>query len=191
MTEASAPEQLVLIDGSGYIFRAFHALPMMMSPEGVPVNAVFGFTKMLMKLMDDLQPSHVLVIFDAGRVTFRNDIYPEYKQNRTDPPDELVPQFSLVRDATEAMSLPVTELPGFEADDLIASYAKMAHESGTDCLIVSSDKDLMQLVRPGVTMLDPMKQRRISDAEVVEKFGVLPNRVVDVQSLAGDSTDNV
>ena len=191
MTEASAPEQLVLIDGSGYIFRAFHALPMMMSPEGVPVNAVFGFTKMLMKLMDDLQPSHVLVIFDAGRVTFRNDIYPEYKQNRTDPPDELVPQFSLVRDATEAMSLPVTELPGFEADDLIASYAKMAHESGTDCLIVSSDKDLMQLVRPGVTMLDPMKQRRISNAEVVEKFGVLPNRVVDVQSLAGDSTDNV
>ena len=191
MTEASAPEQLVLIDGSGYIFRAFHALPMMMSPEGVPVNAVFGFTKMLMKLMNDLQPSHVLVIFDAGRVTFRNDIYPEYKQNRTDPPDELVPQFSLVRDATEAMSLPVTELPGFEADDLIASYAKMAHESGTDCLIVSSDKDLMQLVRPGVTMLDPMKQRRISDAEVVEKFGVLPNRVVDVQSLAGDSTDNV
>jgi DNA polymerase-1 len=191
MTEVSAPEQLVLIDGSGYIFRAFHALPMMMSPEGVPVNAVFGFTKMLMKLMDDLQPSHVLVIFDAGRVTFRNDIYPEYKQNRTDPPDELVPQFSLVRDATEAMSLPVTELPGFEADDLIASYAKMAHESGTDCLIVSSDKDLMQLVRPGVTMLDPMKQRRISDAEVVEKFGVLPNRVVDVQSLAGDSTDNV
>ncbi|MBT5256153.1 MAG: DNA polymerase I [Alphaproteobacteria bacterium] len=191
MTEASAPEQLVLIDGSGYIFRAFHALPMMMSPEGVPVNAVFGFTKMLMKLMDDLQPSHVLVIFDAGRVTFRNDIYPEYKQNRTDPPDELVPQFSLVRDATEAMSLPVTELPGFEADDLIASYAKMAHESGTDCLIVSSDKDLMQLVRPGVTMLDPMKQRRISDAEVVEKFGVLPNRVVDVQSLAGDTTDNV
>ena len=191
MTEASAPEQLVLIDGSGYIFRAFHALPMMVSPEGVPVNAVFGFTKMLMKLMNDLQPSHVLVIFDAGRVTFRNDIYPEYKQNRTDPPDELVPQFSLVRDATEAMSLPVTELPGFEADDLIASYAKMAHESGTDCLIVSSDKDLMQLVRPGVTMLDPMKQRRISDAEVVEKFGVLPNRVVDVQSLAGDSTDNV
>ena len=191
MTEVSSPEQLVLIDGSGYIFRAFHALPMMVSPEGVPVNAVFGFTKMLMKLMDDLQPSHVLVIFDAGRVTFRNDIFPEYKQNRTDPPEELVPQFSLVRDATEAMSLPVTELPGFEADDLIASYAKMAHESGTECLIVSSDKDLMQLVRPGVTMLDPMKQRHISDAEVVEKFGVPPNRVVDVQSLAGDSTDNV
>ena len=191
MTEVSSPEQLVLIDGSGYIFRAFHALPMMVSPEGVPVNAVFGFTKMLMKLMNDLQPSHVLVIFDAGRVTFRNDIFPEYKQNRTDPPEELVPQFSLVRDATEAMSLPVTELPGFEADDLIASYAKMAHESGTECLIVSSDKDLMQLVRPGVTMLDPMKQRHISDAEVVEKFGVPPNRVVDVQSLAGDSTDNV
>ena len=191
MTELSPPEQLVLIDGSGYIFRAFHALPMMVSPNGVPVNAVFGFTKMLMKLMDDLQPSHVLVIFDAGRVTFRNDIYPDYKQNRTDPPDELVPQFSLVRDATEALSLPVAELPGFEADDLIASYARMAHETGTDCLIVSSDKDLMQLVRPGVTMLDPMKQRRISDAEVAEKFGVLPNRVVDVQSLAGDSTDNV
>ena len=191
MTDSSPPEQLVLIDGSGYIFRAFHALPMMLSPNGVPVNAVFGFTKMLMKLIDDLQPSHVLVIFDAGRVTFRNDIYPDYKQNRTDPPDELVPQFSLVRDATEALSLPVAELPGFEADDLIASYARMAHETGTDCLIVSSDKDLMQLVRPGVTMLDPLKQRRISDAEVAEKFGVLPNRVVDVQSLAGDSTDNV
>ncbi len=191
MAGSSASEQLVLIDGSGYIFRAFHALPIMVRSDGVPVNAVFGFTKMLMKLVSDLQPSHLLVVFDAGRVTFRNDIYPDYKQNRTDPPDDLVPQFSLVREAAEAMSLPVAELQGFEADDLIASYAKMAHQNGIDCLIVSSDKDLMQLVRPGVTMLDPMKQRRIGDNEVIEKFGVLPERVVDVQSLAGDSSDNV
>ena len=183
--------RLVLVDGSGYIFRAFHGLPMMTRPDGTPINAVFGFTKMLLKLMSDLDPSHVAVIFDAGRVTFRNDIYPEYKANRTEPPEELVPQFSLVRDAAEAMSLPVLEMPGFEADDLIASFARQAEEQGQTCLIVSSDKDLMQLVRGPVTMLDPMKNRPIAAAEVVEKFGVGPDKVVDVQALAGDSTDNV
>ena len=190
MTEMSS-DRLILIDGSGYIFRAFHGLPMMTRPDGTPINAVFGFTKMLLKLMADLNPSHVVVIFDAGRVTFRNEIYADYKANRSDPPEELVPQFPLVRDAAEAMSLPVLEMPGFEADDLIASFAKRAEQQNQPCLIVSSDKDLMQLVRGSVTMLDPMKNRPIGAPEVMEKFGVSPDKVVDVQALAGDSTDNV
>ncbi|MGC6535862.1 MAG: DNA polymerase I [Candidatus Puniceispirillaceae bacterium] len=186
-----ASDKLVLIDGSGYIFRAYHALPPMYSPDGTPVNAVFGFTKMLLKLIDDLAPHSVAVIFDAGRVTFRNDIYADYKANRTDPPDELVPQFDLVRQAAEAMSLPVIEMAGFEADDLIASYAKLARAEGRKTIIVSSDKDLMQLVNDDVEMLDPMKVRRIGHDEVIEKFGVTPDKVIDVQALAGDSTDNV
>ena len=184
-------EQLVLVDGSGYIFRAFHGLPMMNRADGTPINAVFGFTKMLMKLSSDLQPSHIAVIFDAGRRTFRNDIYPDYKANRSEPPDELVPQFALVRDATNALGLPAIEMAGFEADDIIASYARLATEAKMDCVIISSDKDLMQLVNPHVSMLDPMKQRPIGADEVVEKFGVTPDRVIDVQALAGDSTDNV
>ncbi len=188
---AKKSEKLVLVDGSGYIFRAFHGLPMMTRPDGTPINAVFGFTKMLLKLTEDLKPSHVVVIFDAGRVTFRNDIYPEYKANRSEPPEELVPQFPLVREAAKAMSLPVLEMPGFEADDLIASFARAAENQNMSCLIVSSDKDLMQLVRGSVSMLDPMKNRTIGVAEVIEKFGVGPDKVIDVQSLAGDSTDNV
>ena len=190
-TTSETKQQLVLVDGSGYIFRAFHGLPMMTRPDGTPINAVFGFTKMIMKLMSDLAPSHVAVIFDAGRTTFRNEIYSDYKANRSEPPEELVPQFALVREATEAMSLPALEREGFEADDLIASYARLAAEQGLDTLIVSSDKDLMQLVRPHVSMLDPMKNRPIGPDEVGEKFGVSPDRVVDVQALAGDSTDNV
>ena len=191
MTSNAASDQLVLVDGSGYIFRAFHGLPMMNRPDGTPINAVFGFTKMLLKLKADLNPSHIIVIFDAGRVTFRNDIYPEYKANRSEPPEELVPQFALVRQAAEAIGLPVLEMPGFEADDLIASYARQAEQAGMSCLIVSSDKDLMQLVRGNITMLDPMKNRPIGRDEVIEKFGVTPDKVVDVQALAGDSTDNV
>ncbi len=188
---AKKSEKLVLVDGSGYIFRAFHGLPMMTRPDGTPINAVFGFTKMLLKLTEDLKPSHVVVIFDAGRVTFRNDIYPEYKANRSEPPEELVPQFPLVREAAKAMSLPVLEMPGFEADDLIASFARAAENQNMSSLIISSDKDLMQLVRGSVSMLDPMKNRTIGVAEVIEKFGVGPDKVIDVQSLAGDSTDNV
>ena len=183
--------RLILVDGSGYIFRAFHGLPMMNRADGTPINAVFGFTKMLMKLSSDLQHSHIAVIFDAGRRTFRNDIYPDYKANRSEPPDELVPQFALVRDATNALGLPAIEMAGFEADDIIASYARLAAEAQMDCVIISSDKDLMQLVNPHVSMLDPMKQRPIGADEVVEKFGVTPDRVIDVQALAGDSTDNV
>jgi len=187
----SDTEQLVLIDGSGYIFRAFHALPPMTRGDGTPVNAVYGFTGMVMKLVDDLSPAHVAVVFDSSRKTFRNDIYAAYKANRTDPPEELVPQFDLVRQATTALSLPQLEVPGFEADDLIATYAALAEDAGLETVIVSSDKDLMQLVRGGITMLDPMKQRRIAAPEVEERFGVTPDKVVDVQALAGDSTDNV
>ncbi len=183
--------RLVLVDGSGYIFRAFHALPPMTRRDGTPVNAVYGFTAMLLKLVDDLQPDHVAVVFDVARKTFRSDIYPEYKANRSEPPEDLVPQFALVRAATKALSLPLLEAPGFEADDLIATYARLGEDAGLATLIVSSDKDLMQLVRGDITMLDPMKQRRIGADEVFERFGVAPEKVIDVQALAGDSTDNV
>jgi DNA polymerase-1 len=183
--------KLLLVDGSGYIFRAFHALPPMTRADGTPVNAVYGFTSMLMKLVDDVQPDRIAVIFDTSRKTFRSDIYPEYKANRSEPPEDLIPQFALVREATTALSLPQLEMHGFEADDLIATYASLAEAQGLQTVIVSSDKDLMQLVRGNVTMLDPMKQRQIGPDEVVERFGVTPDKVVDVQALAGDSTDNV
>jgi len=182
---------LYLVDGSGYIFRAFHALPPLTAPDGTPSGAVFGFCTMLARLIQDLQADHVAVIFDAGRKSFRNDIYPDYKAHRPDPPPELVPQFKLVRDATRAFNIPSIELPGYEADDLIAAYARVARASGLKVTIVSSDKDLMQLVGDGVEMFDPIKLKRIGREEVIEKFGVPPEKVVEVQALAGDSTDNV
>ena len=181
-----------LIDGSGYIFRAFHALPPLTRPsDGLPVGAVHGFCQMLWKLLRESKvseaPTHIAVIFDAGRDTFRNDIYPKYKAQRPPPPDELIPQFPLIRDAVKAFNVACIELDRFEADDLIATYAKAAVDAGGDVTIVSSDKDLMQLVRPGVTMFDGMKAKRIGRDEVVEKFGVPPEKVIDVQALAGDS----
>ncbi|WP_240756871.1 DNA polymerase I [Roseicella aquatilis] len=182
---------LILVDGSGYIFRAFHALPPMTRPDGTPVNAVFGFTQMLSRFLMDHRGSHLAVVFDAGRVTFRSDLYPEYKAQRPEPPPELVPQFALIREATEAFGVACVERQGYEADDMIAAYAKHFSEAGGEVTIVSSDKDLMQLVRPGVQMLDPIKQKPIREAEVVEKFGVPPDKVPDVQALAGDPTDNV
>lgn len=184
-------DHVYLVDGSAYIFRAFHALPPMTRPDGTPVNAVFGFTNMLTKLVEDSGASFLAVIFDTARKTFRTEIYPDYKANRPPPPDELVPQFELIREATRAYSLPCLELEGFEADDLIATYAKLAVDQGYEVTIVSSDKDLMQLVGPRVRMMDPMKNRFIGPEEVVEKFGVGPENVVDVQALLGDSTDNV
>lgn len=182
---------LYLIDGSGYIFRAFHALPMLTRPDGVPVNAVLGFTNMMTKLIADVGAGRLLVVFDAGRHSFRSEIYPEYKAHRPDPPPELIPQFALIREATAAFNLPMVELPGFEADDLIASYAVAARQRGDKVVIVSSDKDLMQLIADGITMHDPMKNRAIGPDEVREKFGVGPEQVVDVQALCGDSVDNV
>ncbi|CUW37477.1 DNA polymerase I [Magnetospirillum sp. XM-1] len=187
----AAPRHVTLIDGSGFIFRAFHGLPPMTRADGTPVNAVYGFTTMLMKLLSDSDADHVAVIFDSSRKTFRSDIYPEYKAHRPPAPEELVPQFPLVREATRAFDLPAVELEGFEADDLIATYARLAVEAGARVTIVSSDKDLMQLVGPGVEMYDPMKNRAIGEAEVREKFGVPPDKVVDVQALCGDSSDNV
>ncbi|MDR4494291.1 MAG: DNA polymerase I [Nitrospirales bacterium] len=182
---------VVLVDASGFIFRAFHAIRILNNPQGTPVNAVYGFITMLMKLLDDMRPDHIAVIFDSARKTFRNDIAPSYKANRTEPPDELVPQFALVREATRAFNLDCIELNGFEADDLIATYAKEALNAGADVTIVSSDKDLMQLVSDRVCMWDSIKNRKIGPEQVSEKFGVPPEKVVDVQSLAGDSTDNV
>jgi DNA polymerase-1 len=180
-----------LVDGSGFIFRAFHGLPMMTRADGTPVNAVYGFTTMLLKLLNETDADHVAVIFDAARKTFRSDIYPEYKAHRPPPPEELVPQFPLIREATRAFNVPCLELEGYEADDLIATYAAQAVAQGARVTIVSSDKDLMQLVGDGVEMMDPLKGRTIATPEVVEKFGVTPDKVVDVQALCGDPTDNV
>ncbi|RAI58067.1 DNA polymerase I [Roseicella frigidaeris] len=182
---------LVLVDGSGYIFRAFHALPPMTRPDGTPVNAVYGFTQMLSRFLTDHRGSHLAVVFDASRTTFRNEIFPDYKAHRPDPPPELVPQFALIREATAAFGVACIEQQGFEADDMIAAYARQFTAEGGEVTIVSSDKDLMQLVRPGVQMLDPIKQKPIREAEVEEKFGVPPAKVPDVQALAGDPTDNV
>ena len=185
------PDNLVLIDGSGYIFRAFYGLPSMTNENGVPVNAVFGFTKMLLKLIDDFKPIYVAVIFDVARKTFRNDLYDLYKANRSEPPDELIPQFPIIREATNAIGLPVAEMEGFEADDLIATYSNIAQKMDKKVIVISSDKDLMQLVDDNTILFDPMKQYWINDEQVFEKFGVYPNRVIDVQSLAGDSSDNI
>ena len=185
-----------LVDGSGYIFRAFHALPPLTRPsDGLPVGAVHGFCQMLWKLMQDAKagrgPTHIAVIFDASRENFRNEIYKDYKANRPPAPEELIPQFSLIRDAVNAFNIACIEQDGYEADDLIATYTKDAVARGGDVTIVSSDKDLMQLIQPSVVMLDTMKNKSIGRDEVIEKFGVEPDRVVDVQSLAGDSVDNV
>lgn len=197
---ATAPitqdSHLYLIDASAYVFRAFHALPpLTRSSDGLPVGAVAGFCNMLFKLLEELKggqrPTHFACIFDASEETFRNEIFPEYKANRSDPPEELVPQFPLVRRAAVAFAAHAIEQGGFEADDLIATYAKQAEAKGARVTIVSSDKDLMQLVSDKVLMLDPMKNKLLGREDVIEKFGVGPEGVVDVQSLAGDSVDNV
>jgi DNA polymerase-1 len=185
------PKHVFLVDGSGFIFRAFHALPMMTRGDGTPVNAVYGFTNMLNKLLSETDADHIAVVFDAARKTFRSDLYPAYKAQRPPPPEELVPQFPLIREATRAFSVACVEQEGFEADDLIATYARQAAERGARVTIVSSDKDLMQLVGDGVDMLDPIKNKTIGPDEVMEKFGVGPDRVIDVQALCGDSVDNV
>jgi DNA polymerase I len=183
--------RLVLVDGSGFIFRAFHAIPDMTRPDGTHVNAVFGFCNMIARLLKDHTGTHLAVIFDAGRTTFRNRLYDAYKAHRPEPPEELRPQFALIREATRAFGLPCIELEDWEADDLIAAYAKAATAAGGETMIVSSDKDLMQLIGPGVSMLDPMKNTPIGLAEVEAKFGVTPDKVVEVQALIGDSVDNV
>ncbi|MGJ4946036.1 DNA polymerase I [Bradyrhizobium sp. HKCCYLS1011] len=193
---AQKGDHVFLVDGSSYIFRAYHALPPLnRKSDGLQVNAVLGFCNMLWKLLrempEDNRPTHLAIVFDKSEVTFRNTIYPDYKAHRPPAPDDLIPQFALIREAVRAFDLPCLEQSGFEADDLIATYARQACERGASTTIVSSDKDLMQLVTDCVTMYDTMKDRRIGIAEVIEKFGVPPEKVVEVQALAGDSTDNV
>jgi DNA polymerase-1 len=189
-------DHVFLVDGSSYIFRAYHALPPLnRKSDGLQVNAVLGFCNMLWKLLRDMppdnRPTHLAIVFDKSEITFRNKLYPDYKAHRPPAPDDLIPQFPLIREAVRAFDLPCLEQAGFEADDLIATYVRLACERGATATIVSSDKDLMQLVTDCVTMYDTMKDRRIGIAEVIEKFGVPPEKVVEVQALAGDSTDNV
>lgn len=186
------PKKIYLIDGYSFLFRAYHSLPPLTNPAGTPVGAVYGFTNMLIKLMNEHRPDYMAVVYDAGKKTFRNDIFEDYKANRPPAPDDLIPQFSLVRDASSALGLQNLELEGYEADDIIATIAGKARASGVEVTIVSSDKDLMQLVDDGaVRMFDAGKSRMIGEAEVLEKFAVAPNRVLDVLSLMGDSADNV
>ncbi len=189
-------DHVFLVDGSGYIFRAYHALPpIARKSDGLQLNAVFGFCNMLWKLLRDMKaddkPTHLAVVFDKSEKTFRTEMYKEYKAHRPDPPDDLIPQFKFIREAVQAFDLPCLEQNGFEADDLIATYARIASEAGATTSIVSSDKDLMQLVSDRVTMFDTMKDKTIGRAEVIEKFGVPPEKVIEVQALIGDSTDNV
>ncbi|WP_175582051.1 DNA polymerase I [Caulobacter sp. SSI4214] len=195
LTQDGPAVRLFLVDGSAYLFRAYHALPpLTRKSDGLPVGAVQGFCNMLWKLLRDMQgdtPTHLAVIWDHSEKTFRNTLYDQYKAHRPPPPEDLIPQFPLVREATRAFGVPAIELPGYEADDLIAAYACKAREVGGEAIIVSSDKDLMQLVGDGVSMYDPMKGVRIDREQVFEKFGVYPEKVVDVQALCGDSVDNV
>ena len=184
-------QKVCLIDGSGYIFRAFYGLPMMTSPTGVPVNAVFGYTNMFLRLTQSIKCDYCLVLFDAKRRNYRNEIFPDYKGTRAEIPEELIPQFPIIREATNALNLNYLEKEGYEADDLIATYARQATEKGMEVVVVSADKDLMQLIRDGVEYYDPMKDKFYGPEDVKEKFGVYPERVVDVQALAGDSIDNV
>ncbi len=187
----AAPGHVYLIDASGFIFRAFHALPPMKRPDGTPINAVRGFCAMIMKVIGDTDADHIACVFDYGSRSFRNDIYGQYKAHRPETPEDLIPQFPLIREAARAFNLLVVEKEGYEADDIIATYARMASQAGARTTIVSSDKDLMQLVSDHVEMFDGVKSRAIGEAEVIEKFGVTPDKVVEVQALAGDSVDNV
>jgi DNA polymerase-1 len=192
-------DHLFLVDGSGFIFRAFHAIPALnRKSDGLPVNAVSGFCNMLWKLLRDARntdvgvtPTHLAVIFDYSSTTFRKEIYPLYKANRSAPPEDLIPQFGLIRHATRAFNLPCIETEGFEADDIIATYARQAEATGADVTIVSSDKDLMQLVTSNVHMYDAMKDKQIGIPDVIEKWGVPPEKMIDLQAMTGDSTDNV
>lgn len=184
-------KKICLIDGSGYIFRAFYALPPMTSPEGVPVNAVYGFTNMFMRLTSKMRCDYSLVLFDAKRQNYRNEIFPDYKGTRKEIPEDLIPQFDIIHQAVHALNLHYLDMEGYEADDLIATYAAQALQEGYEVTVISADKDLMQLIRPGVEFYDPMKDKFFTPEDVKEKFGVYPDRVVDVQALAGDSTDNI
>ena len=199
MSSIKKTDHFYLVDGSGYIFRAYYALPpLSRKSDGLPTGAVSGFCSMLFKLLEDARsddtknkPTHFAVIFDSARKNFRNEIYSDYKANRTEAPEDLAPQFEYIRKSVEAFNLPSIELLNYEADDLIATYAKQITEAGAKVTVISSDKDLMQLVSNKIRLFDPMKSKVIGEKEVFEKFGVKPNQVIDVQSLAGDTSDNI
>ena len=184
-------KNICLIDGSGFIFRAYYALPSLTNEKGEPVGAVLGFCNILLKLLTENKKGKIIVVFDTARKTFRNDIYPQYKANRGGPPEDLVPQFKIIREAVDAFDITRLEIEGYEADDLIATYAEIFSKKNWNVEIISSDKDLMQLVKDNVYMIDPIKNKNIGRTEVFDKFGVYPNKVIDVQSLAGDGIDNV
>ena len=192
-------DHFFLIDGSGYIFRAYYALPPLSRKiDGLPTGAVSGFCSMLFKLLEDaksgeanFKPTHFAVIFDSARKNFRNEIYKDYKANRSEAPDDLAPQFKYIRKSVDAFNLPSIELINYEADDLIATYAKIITDAGAKVTIISSDKDLMQLVSKRVKLYDPIKNKFLGEEDVIKKFGVKPSQVIDVQSLAGDSSDNI
>ena len=184
-------QTLYLIDGSSYIYRAFFAVRNLTSPSGIPVNALFGFVKMLLKLVREEQPDHLAVVFDAGRVTFRNDLYPAYKANRESMPDDLRVQIRPIKDVVAAFNIPCLELEGYEADDLIGTLARESEARGVAVVVVTGDKDLMQIVTGDITLLDTMKDKKSGLEEVTERFGVTPDRVVDILGLAGDSSDNI
>ena len=199
MNTIKKTDHFYLVDGSGYIFRAYYALPpLSRKRDGLPTGAVSGFSNMLFKLLEDSRsddsenkPTHFAVIFDSARKNFRNEIYKDYKANRSDPPDDLAPQFEYIRKAVEAFNVPSIEQMNYEADDLIATYAKQIINAGAKVTVISSDKDLMQLVSKDIRLFDPMKSKVIGEKEVKNKFGVKPKQVIDVQSLAGDSSDNI
>ena len=199
MSKIKKSDHFYLIDGSGYIFRAYYALPpLSRKSDGLPTGAVSGFCSMLFKLLEDSRaddsnerPTHFAVIFDSARKNFRNDIFKDYKANRSEAPEDLAPQFEYIRKSVKAFNLPCVELLNYEADDLIATYAKQISKLGAKVTVISSDKDLMQLVSKDIRLYDPMKNKVIGEKEVIEKFGVKPDQVIDVQSLAGDSSDNI
>ena len=199
MNAIKKTDHFYLVDGSGYIFRAYYALPpLSRKSDGLPTGAVIGFSNMLFKLLEESRsddsknkPTHFAVIFDSARKNFRNEIYKDYKANRSEAPDDLAPQFEYIRKAVDAFNVPSVEQLNYEADDLIATYSKQIINAGAKVTVISSDKDLMQLVSKDIRLFDPMKSKVIGQKEVLEKFGVKPEQVIDVQSLAGDSSDNI
>ncbi|MCB0331744.1 MAG: DNA polymerase I, partial [Bdellovibrionales bacterium] len=184
-------DTIYLFDGSAFIFRAFFATPRLTNSEGFPTNALYGFTRMVLKFLRDVAPQHALMVFDAGAKTFRNEIYKEYKANRSECPEDLVPQMPHFRTISKALGFPVVELPGYEADDIIGTLTKALTALSHNVVIVSADKDLMQLVTDKVSMWDTMRDKRYGPDQVVEKLGVWPEQVIDYLAIAGDSSDNI
>ncbi|MDZ4224895.1 MAG: 5'-3' exonuclease H3TH domain-containing protein, partial [bacterium] len=184
-------KHLYLIDGSGYIFRGYYAIRPLSTSKGLPTNAIYGFTQMILKLIRDVKPEYWAIVMDTKEPTFRDEMYADYKANRKEPPDDLVPQFEYIPKVIQALNIPMMVKPGFEADDLIATAAKKGVEHGFEVTVISGDKDLMQLVGDKIKMWDPMKEKHYDVKEVIERFGVLPARVADVMGLIGDASDNI